>query len=163
MGAHAGRGVSRPWWCLCRICAAYARDLVMQLPQSAARGQGASTASWSGLRVLSLAAAADRRGAGSRRSRTGGQPRPARGAAAAGGGTAWSQGGRRGQPRHARQRQSAREAARRCACVLPPAGSRDGGGEVQLSSISCATVARASLVSESDACGDGLVGEDDAP
>jgi len=57
----------------------------MQLPQSAARGQGASTASWSGLRVLSLAAEPD------------------------------------------------------------------------------ATVARASLVSESDACGDGLVGEDDAP
>ena len=67
----------------------------MQLPQSAARGQGASTASWSGLRVLSLAAAADGRGAGSRRSVTGGQPRPARGAAAAGGGTAWSHGGRR--------------------------------------------------------------------
>jgi len=117
----------------------------MQLPQSAARGQGASTASWSGLRVLSLAAAADGRGAGSRRSGTGGQPRPARGAAAAGGGTAWSHGGRRGQG------------------VLPPARSRDGGGEVQLSSISCTTVARASLVSESDACGDGLVGEDDAP
>ena len=33
---------------------------------------------------------------------------------------------------------------------------------MQLSSISCATVARASLVSESDACGDGLVREDDA-
>jgi len=94
--------------------------------------------------------------AGSRGQRAG-QQRPAgerRGAMAAGAG---SHGTRAGQ------RQSARAAARRRACVLPPARSRDGGGEVQLSSISCTTVARASLVSESDACGDGLVGEDDAP
>jgi len=93
------------------------------------------------------AAAASARGSSGRRGNGVEPRRPARAATAAGAG----------------QRQSARAAARRRACGLPPARSRDGGGEVQLSSISCTTVARASLVSESDACGDGLVGEDDAP
>ena len=137
MGAHAGRGVSRPWWCLCRICAAYARDLVMQLRQSATRGQGASTASWSGLRVLSLVAAPDatvarallvsercvrrRPGGGGRRALTGGEGGRARRRAGGGGGERVRRGG------------SARDGADRAGpppALAPPlavAGYRQGG------------------------------------